>query len=81
MPLDVRIPISGLFGVVGLLLLGYGILVEGLGTSAGRLNGLWGAVMVIFAAVLGYYGARGERRSRIVTVTPEPASESLHGSD
>ena len=40
MPLDVRVPISGLFGVVGLLLLGYGTLVEGLGTSAGKLNGL-----------------------------------------
>jgi hypothetical protein len=70
MPLDVRIPISGLFGVVGLLLLGYGTLVEGLGTSAGRLNGLWGAVMVLFALVLGYYGARGERRTRLSVRTP-----------
>jgi hypothetical protein len=70
MPLDVRVPISGLFGVVGLLLLGYGTLVEGLGTSAGQLNGLWGMVMVVFAAILGYYGARGERRSRLSARTP-----------
>ena len=64
MPLDVRLPISGLFTVVGLLLLGYGILIEGLGTSAGKLNGLWGAVMIVFGIVLGYYGAREEQRSR-----------------
>jgi hypothetical protein len=64
-PLDVRVPISGLFGVVGLLLLGYGVFVEGVGSNAGELNALWGAVMVLFAAVLGYYGLRGERRSRL----------------
>jgi hypothetical protein len=65
MPLDVRLPISGLFAVVGVLLLGYGIGIEGVGTSAGRLNGIWGGVMVLFAALLGYYGARAERRSRL----------------
>jgi hypothetical protein len=70
MPLDVRLPISGLFGVVGLLLLGYGLGIEGWGESAGRLNAVWGTVMVIFAAVLGYYGARGERHSRASVRTP-----------
>jgi len=63
MPIDVRLPISGLFIVVGLLLLGYGA-ASGLGTSAGKLNALWGGVLLIFGLVLGYYGARGERRSR-----------------
>jgi hypothetical protein len=66
MPLDVRLPIAGLFVVVGLLLLGYGIAGEGLGSSAGKLNGFWGAVMLIFGTVLGYYGARGERRIRSI---------------
>jgi hypothetical protein len=69
-PLDVRVPISGLFGVVGLLLLTYGAFVEGLATNAGRLNGGWGALMVLFAAVLGYYGVRAERRSRLAARTP-----------
>jgi hypothetical protein len=64
MPIDVRLPISGLFVVVGLLLLGYGAAGEGLGTSVGKLNALWGAVMLIFGVVLGYYGLRGERQSR-----------------
>jgi hypothetical protein len=69
-PLDVRVPISGLFGVVGLLLLTYGAFVEGLETSAGQLNGIWGALMIVFAAVLGYYGVRAERRSRLTARTP-----------
>jgi hypothetical protein len=70
MPIDVRLPISGLFAAVGLLLLGYGAIVEGWGSAAGKLNSIWGAVMVLFAAVLGYYGARGERVVRSTTRTP-----------
>ena len=65
MPIDVRLPISGLFVVVGLLLLGYGAASQGLGTSAGKLNALWGVVMLLFGLVLGYYGSRGERRSQL----------------
>jgi hypothetical protein len=72
MPIDVRVPISGLFGVVGLLLLGYGLGAEGLTTSAGQLNAIWGGVMVVFAAILGYYGGRRELRSGIkADVSPE----------
>jgi hypothetical protein len=72
MPIDVRVPISGLFGVVGLLLLGYGLGSEGLSTSAGQLNAMWGGVMVVFAAILGYYGWRSELRSGIkADVSPE----------
>jgi hypothetical protein len=66
MPLDVRLPISGLFLAVGVLLLVYGAGVEGVGTSAGKLNAVWGAVMLIFGVVLGYYGVRTERRSRAI---------------
>ena len=66
MPLDVRLPISGLFLAVGVLLLGYGAGVEGVGTDAGKLNAMWGAVMLIFGVVLGYYGMRTERRSRSI---------------
>jgi|1185.fasta_scaffold874574_2 hypothetical protein len=66
MPLDVRLPISGLFVAVGLLLLGYGAGVEGLGTSSGELNTIWGGVMLIFGVMLGYYGVRTERRSRAI---------------
>jgi hypothetical protein len=63
-PLDVRLPISGLFFAVGLLLLGYGIGVEGLASAAGRLNAGWGGLMTVFGIVLGFYGARAERKLR-----------------
>ncbi len=76
MPLDVRLPISGLFLSVGVLLLVYGAGVEGVGTSAGKLNTLWGAVMLIFGVVLGYYGVRTERRSRAIAKT-SPANPGL----
>jgi hypothetical protein len=66
MPIDVRLPISGMFLAVGLLLVGYGVVVEGLGTSAGRLNGGWGGAMLLFGLVLGYYGVRAERRTRAI---------------
>ncbi len=64
MPIDVRLPIGGLFIAVGLLLVGYGALGEGLGNVAGQVNAAWGGVMLIFGLVLGYYGARAERRTR-----------------
>jgi hypothetical protein len=64
MPIDVRLPISGLFLAVGVLLVGYGV-VEGLGTWAGHLNGVWGSAMVLFGLVLGYYGLRAERLTRL----------------
>ncbi|HEX6406403.1 MAG TPA: hypothetical protein VFZ90_04345 [Gemmatimonadales bacterium] len=66
MPLDVRLPISGLFLAVGVLLLAYGAGVEGVGTSAGKLNAIWGTVMLIFGVLLGYYGMRTERRARSI---------------
>jgi phosphotransferase system glucose/maltose/N-acetylglucosamine-specific IIC component len=65
MPIDVRLPISGLFLAVGVLLVGYGVGFEGLGTMAGHLNGVWGSLMVVFGLVLGYYGRRAERKSRL----------------
>lgn len=65
MPIDVRLPISGLFIAVGLLLLGYGVAFEGLRTMAGHLNGVWGSVMLLFGLVLGYYGRRAERKVRL----------------
>jgi hypothetical protein len=70
MPLDVRLPISSLFVTVGLLLIGYGLLIEGWGTNAGQLNSAWGGVMLVFGVVLGYYGLRAERRGRLNAPAP-----------
>lgn len=64
MPLDVRIPIGGLFLAVGALLLAYGVMGLGLGSTAGRLDALWGGAMLVTGAILSYYGLRAERRTR-----------------
>ena len=70
--LDVRIPLGGLFTIVGLLLAGYG-LVTGRSTalyvrSLGiNVNLWWGLVMLVFGVgllVLARRGSRGARHSR-----------------
>jgi hypothetical protein len=77
MPLDVRLPISGLFLAVGLLLVGYGMFGEGLAEPAGRLNSVWGGLMVIFSLILGYYGVRAERRLRGAAAELSEAEEPV----
>jgi hypothetical protein len=67
MPIDVRLPISGLFLAVGLILVVYGVFAEGVGSVAGDLNTIWGGVMLAFGLILGYYGARAERRARVMS--------------
>ena len=64
MPLDVRLPIGGLFLVVGLLLFGHGMVSEGWSSMAGRVNVIWGGVMAAVGLVLGHYGLRAEREER-----------------
>ena len=64
MPLDVRIPIGGLFLAVGALLLAYGVIGLGLGSAAGQLNVVWGGAMLVAGALLSYYGLRAERLTR-----------------
>jgi hypothetical protein len=55
--LDVRLPIGGLFAVLGLLLTGYGIATAGDPTHYARstsvnINLWWGLVMLLFGVLL-----------------------------
>jgi len=65
MPLDIRILIGAMFGVMGTLLTGYGVLGDrsiyerSLGLN---INLMWGSVLVVAAAVLVYLGTRGRKR-------------------
>lgn len=65
--LDVRIPIGGLFTVVGALLVGYGVDTAGDATIYARslsinMNLWWGGVMLLFGLVLlGLAWVRGRR--------------------
>ena len=61
MLLDVRLPIGGLFLILGLLIGGYG-LWAGLGTDAGRLDVAWGAAMAVFGTITAYFGWRATVR-------------------
>ena len=55
MGLDVRVPVGVMFGIMGLLLAGYGVLgdqtiyAKSLGIN---INAIWGSVLIVFAAVL-----------------------------
>jgi hypothetical protein len=63
--LDVRVPIGGLFSVLGLLLVGYGFLepaaVHSAFTKGGQINLWWGLVMLAFGVIM-LLLARSSRR-------------------
>jgi hypothetical protein len=67
MLLDVRLPIGGLFLILGLLIGGYGVWT-GVSTAAGFLDAVWGTTMATFGAITTYFGWRGT-----VRVPPPPA--------
>ena len=55
--LDIRLPIGGLFGILGLILVVYGAVTAGNVEQYARAGGLninlwWGAVMLVFGVVL-----------------------------
>ena len=61
MPLDIRVPIGVMLGVMGALLAGYGVLgdpaiyARSLGIN---INLIWGAVLLVCAAILVVLGTR-----------------------
>ena len=65
--LDVRLPIGGLFTVLGLMLLGYGLVV-GSGSaslwagSSTNVNLWWGLVMLVFGVLLLLGAGRAHRK-------------------
>jgi hypothetical protein len=67
MPLDIRVPIGMMMGLMGLMLVLYGLLgphdiyARSLGIN---VNLIWGTVLVAFAAVLLVLGTRGRRGRR-----------------
>lgn len=62
MGLDIRLPIGGLFTVLGLLLTGYGLLSSKViyERSLGiNVNFEWGLVMLVFGVIMVVFGYRG----------------------
>ncbi len=78
--LDIRMPIGGLFTVLGLLLGGYGLATGGdaarYATSLGvNINLWWGLVMLVFGVLLLAAASRARRNA-----SARPAEETVEGS-
>jgi len=69
MLLDLRVPIGGLFAVLGLLIGGYGVWV-GVSTAAGLIDAVWGLVMVAFGGPTAYLGWRATPRATPPSARP-----------
>jgi uncharacterized membrane protein len=77
--LDVRLPIGGLFAVLGMILTGYGIATAGDPTHYARslsinINLWWGLVMLAFGLILLLGGVIARRRAAV-----RPALETAEG--
>ncbi len=63
MRLDIRIPIGGLFALVGLIISGFGIVSDKAiySKSLGiNINQVWGLVMLVFGGIMLYLAWRAE---------------------
>ncbi len=79
--LDVRIPIGGLFTVLGLLLTAYGVATAGDASRYARsfsvnVNLWWGLVMLLFGVLLLWSARRGWGRG-----SARPAVEDREGRE
>jgi hypothetical protein len=74
MRLDIRIPIGLMFGVLGALLFGFGLIGDRttLQHSLGiNINLWWGLVMLVFGIVMFLLGRRGTATARLTEESPE----------
>ncbi len=73
MRLDIRLPIGLLFGILGVLLAGYGLLGDksvyerSLGMN---INLIWGTVLILFSMLLLFLGSR--KAGRRADPAPQP---------
>ncbi len=79
MGLDIRLPIGGMFAIIGLLLAAYGLLTANDSELYARsllinINLWWGAGMLIFGLLMLYLGRRGGRAQGV-----HPTAESAQG--
>ena len=66
--MDIRAPIGGLFTLLGLMLVGYGLVAPGSSGAATLSTGTnvnlwWGAVMILFGVVMLVLSRRSKPRS------------------
>lgn len=74
MNLDIRLPIGGLFTLLGLLLISYGLMSDPAvyARSLGyNVNLGWGAVVLVFGLLFLWLGRSGTSSARLATDAPE----------
>jgi protein-S-isoprenylcysteine O-methyltransferase Ste14 len=64
---DIRLPIGALFFLLGVILLAYGVVTKSdaalyVRSEAIDINLWWGMIMVVFGAIMFYFGLRAHRR-------------------
>ena len=80
MGLDIRLPIGLMFGILGMLLAGYGLLGDrfvyerSLGMN---INLIWGTVLILFSALLLFLGSRKARPR--AGPAPQPGARPRRG--
>ncbi|MEN6492862.1 MAG: hypothetical protein ABFD16_01105 [Thermoguttaceae bacterium] len=67
MGLDIRVPIGGMFSILGLILVVFGLVTAGNTEMYARSLGLnmnigWGAVMLAFGLIMLFFGRRASAR-------------------
>jgi membrane-bound ClpP family serine protease len=80
MGLDIRLPIGGMFAIIGLLLFVYGLITASDAQMYTHslfinINLWWGAAMFAFGLVMLFFGRRGARAQGV-----HPAQESTEGT-
>ena len=68
MNLDIRIPIGGMFSIIGLVLAVYGLVTFGNAelyqrSQSVNVNLIWGLVMLAFGVCMLYFGSRAKARA------------------
>ena len=74
MNLDIRLPIGGLFTLLGLLLAGYGLMADAsiYRRSLGHnVNLSWGLVVLVFGLIMLWMGRKGTAAARPAETDPE----------
>jgi hypothetical protein len=74
MNLDIRMPIGGLFTLLGLLLVGYGLMSDAsvYQRSLGlNINLSWGLAVLAFGAIFLFLGRRGSSGVHLASEEPE----------
>lgn len=75
--IDIRLPIGGLFAILGLMLAGYGVMTSGnemyvIKSMGININLWWGLAMVVFGGLMLFFGmVAGSKKSPPTAQTAE----------